>query len=391
MTHETFRSETGAVAETKAAVQDLVQGFQDFQQKIESRIKLQEDRLAMTDRKAAARPALGGAADAAVSPERKAVVAYIRSGDERALAGLQMESKAMTSAVAADGGVLVDPQTADRIEKLRRGAGSLRSVAKVVQVRAGSYDALVERSEVGTAWVSENGTISETGDAGFERISIPLHELSAMPRASQRLLEDTAFDVEGWLAESVAERFGRAENAAFVAGTGIDMPTGFLHHPSAPYQTAAWGELGYVITGIDGGFPNDDPVDVLVDAIYALGAKYRTNATFVMNSKTAAMLRKMKDVDGRFLWTDAMCAGQPALLFGYPVLTCEEMPDIAPGSIAIAFGDFSAGYTIVEKPDLRVLRDPYSVKPHVQFFASMRVGGDVTDFSAIRLIKFGKV
>ena len=388
MTQETIRSETGAVAETKAAVQDLVRGFQDFQQKIESRLKVQEDRLAMTDRKATVRPTLGADADR-VSPERKAVASYIRTGDDSALSGLQVERKAMTTAVASDGGVLVDAETADRIEKLRHGASSLRSVAKVVQVNAGSYDALIERSEIGTAWITESGTLSDTADAVFDRISIPLHELSAMPRASQRLLEDSAFDVEGWLVGSIAERFARAENAAFVAGSGIDMPKGFLSHPIVPAAEATWGQLGYVATGVDGDLPTEDPVNVMIDVVYSLGAKYRANGTFVMNSKTAAMLRKLKDVDGRFLWTDAMCQGQPALLFGYPVLTCEDMPDVATDSMAIAFGDFSAGYTIVEKPDLRVLRDPYSVKPHVQFFATMRIGGDVTDFSAIRLIKFG--
>ena len=388
MTQENIRPETGAVAETKAAVQDLVRGFQDFQHKIESRLKVQEDRLAMTDRKASARPALATEAVLA-SPERKAVAAYLRTGDDSGLVGLQVERKAMTTAVASEGGVLVDGETADRIEKLRHGASSLRGVAKVVQVNAGSYDALIERSEIGTAWITENGTLGDTADAVFDRIAIPLHELSAMPRASQRLLEDSAFDVEGWLVGSIAERFARAENAAFVHGTGIDMPRGFLSHPIVPATAAAWGELGYVATGVDGDLPGSDPVNVIIDVIYSLGAKYRANGTFVMNSKTAAMLRKLKDVDGRFLWTDAMCQGQPALLFGYPVLTCEDMPDVATDSMAIAFGDFSAGYTIVEKPDLRVLRDPYSVKPHVQFFATMRIGGDVTDFSAIRLIKFG--
>ena len=295
----------------------------------------------------------------------------------------------MTTAVASEGGVLVDAQTAERIATVRRGAGSLRSIANVVQVEAGSYDALIERHEIGTAWLAENGQPVDGTDAAFERISIPLHELSAMPRASQRLLEDAAFDVEAWLADAIAERFSRAENAAFVNGSGVDMPTGILAHPIAPFETAGWGSIGYVATGVAGGFSQEDPVNPLVDMVYALGTKYRANAVFVMNSRTAGTIRKMKDVDGRFMWTEALCAGQPALLLGYPVLTCEEMPDIGVDTTPIAFGDFKAGYTIAERPDLRILRDPYSVKPHVQFYASMRVGGDVTDFSAIRLLKFG--
>ena len=97
----------------------------------------------------------------------------------------------------------------------------------------------------------------------------------------------------------------------------------------------------------------------------------------------------MRDTDGRFLWADSLAMGQPPQLLGYPVLLCEDMPDIASGSASIAFGDFRSAYTIVERPDLRVLRDPFSAKPHVLFYATKRVGGGVTDARAIKLMVFG--
>ena len=121
--------------------------------------------------------------------------------------------------------------------------------------------------------------------------------------------------------------------------------------------------------------------------VYALGAEYRANATFIMNSKTAGAVRKMKDADGRFMWSDGLAASEPARLMGYAVQICEDMPDIAANAFAMAFGDFTAGYTIAERPDLRILRDPFSAKPNVLFYASKRVGGDVTDFAAIKLLK----
>ena len=132
----------------------------------------------------------------------------------------------------------------------------------------------------------------------------------------------------------------------------------------------------------------DQPADAIVDLVYALAAQYRANATFIMNSKTAGAVRKMKDSDGRFLWAESLAAGQPARLMGYRVMICEDMPDIANDSYSIAFGDFSAGYTVAERPDLRVLRDPFSAKPHVLFYATKRVGGDVSDFAAIKLLRF---
>ncbi len=122
--------------------------------------------------------------------------------------------------------------------------------------------------------------------------------------------------------------------------------------------------------------------------VYALAAEYRANASFIMNSKTAAQVRKLKDGEGRFVWADSLAAGQPAQLLGYPVMISEDMPDIDVDAAAIAFGDFRAAYTVVERPDLRVLRDPFSAKPHVLFYATKRIGGGVTDFRAVKLMKF---
>lgn len=221
-------------------------------------------------------------------------------------------------------------------------------------------------------------------------ISIPLHELSALHKASQRLLEDSAFDVEGWLAGRIADKFSRAEAAAFINGDGVNKPRGFLNHATVEESAWSWGSLGYVATGEDGDFPGSGTADVIVDLVYSLGARYRANAAFVMNSKTAGAVRRMKDADGRFLWSDGLAAGEPARLMGYPVLIAEDMPDIASGATAIAFGDFNAGYTIAERPDLRITRGPVSAKPYVPLYATKRVGGDVTDFAAIKLLKFSR-
>lgn len=258
----------------------------------------------------------------------------------------------------------------------------------MVQVEASSFEVLVDRGEVGSGWITEASDIDETGTAVIERVSIPLHELNAMPKASQRLLDDSAFDIEGWLAGRIAERFARAEAEAFVAGNGSGKPTGFLNYTKVALAAWTWGQIAYVPTGAAADFSTTKPADAIVDLVYSLGAQYRANASFVMNSKTAGAVRKMRDNDGRFLWSDGLAAGEPARLMGYPVLIAENMPDIAANAFAMAFGDFRAGYTIAERPDLRVLRDPFSAKPHVLFYATKRVGGDVSDFAAIRLLKF---
>ncbi|SIT80048.1 phage major capsid protein, HK97 family [Yoonia rosea] len=368
------------------AIAGFMSDFKDFSHGVNAKLQKQDDRMNKLDRKTmmTTRTALAHAASQD-APHQKAFAAYLRSGDDDGLRGLELEGKALGTTIAADGGYLVDPQTAETIQNTLSSTASIRSIASVVNVDATSYDVLVDHSEMGAGWATESSAVTETDTPRIERISIPLHELSALPKASQRLLDDSAFDIEGWLAGRIADKFARAEASAFIDGDGVDKPTGMLTYGTVENDSWTWGNLGYVPSETAGGITRADPI---IDLVYALGAEYRANATFVMNSKTAGHIRKLKDNDGRFVWVDGLAMGEPARLLGYRVLIAEDMPDIADNAMAVAFGDFRAGYTVAERPDLRVLRDPFSAKPHVLFYATKRVGGAVSDFAAIKLLKF---
>jgi HK97 family phage major capsid protein len=376
--------------EVKSSLSGLAEDLTAFQAVLTQKLQQQEERLTMLDRKTAythSRPALS----AAVAPDHlhlKAFDAYLRSGDDAPLRGLDLEAKALNTAMAGEGGYLVDPETAATIKGVLHATASIRAIASVVTVESSSFDVLVDHGDFGSGWATEAGAQTETTTPIIDRIPVRLHELSAMPKASQRLLDDSAFDIEGWLAGRIAAKFARAEAAAFINGDGTDKPRGFLTHTKVAEANWSWNNLGYIATGANGDFAAVNAADAIVDLVYALNATYRANATFVMNSKTAGAVRKMKDADGRFLWSDGLASGEPARLMGYPVLVAEDMPDIAAGAYAIAFGDFAAGYTIAERPDMRVLRDPFSAKPHVLFYATKRVGGAVSDFKAIKLLRF---
>ena len=378
---------SSAAQDVKQAVSQFVQHFKGFQDDVTLKLKQTEERMTLLDRKTqtAARPHLA-AAESEAAPHQKAMQAYLRQGNEDGFRGLDLEAKALSTAVNSDGGFLVDPQTSERVKSVLHSTASIRAVASVVTVEATSFDVLIDHSDVGAGWATETGTVSETATPVIDRIVIPLHELSALPKASQRLLDDSAFDIEGWLAGRIADKFARAEAQSFISGDGIDKPRGILNHTAVDTDSWSWGSLGYVATGSDGDIGS---ADAIIDLVYALDARYRAGASFLMNSKTAGLIRKLKDADGRFLWSDGLAAGEPARLMGYPVLVAEDMPDVASDSLSIAFGDFGAGYTIAERPDLRILRDPFSAKPHVLFYATKRVGGDVSDFAAIKLLKFG--
>ena len=204
------------------------------------------------------------------------------------------------------------------------------------------------------------------------------------------MIDDAMFDVESWLAAEIGSEFAKAEGAAFVGGSGVNRPRGFLSYPtsSALDSVRAFGTLQHQSTGVSGAF-GVDAGSQLIDFVHALRPAYRQGASFVMNSKTLATIRKLKDNDGNFLWRPGLGEGQPQALLGYPVVEAEDMPDIAADALAVAFGNFRAGYVIAEAAATRILRDPFSNKPFVHFYATKRVGGAVVDSQAIKLLKFG--
>ena len=209
-----------------------------------------------------------------------------------------------------------------------------------------------------------------------------------MPAASSSLLDDAAVDVEQWISSEVETAFAEQEGQAFINGNGTSQPKGFLTYDSIADAIWSWGKLGSVSTGIAGGFAASNASDILFDTVYTLKAGYRQNASWVMNRKTQAAVRKLKDNDGNYLWTPPAAPGQQASLLGFRLTEAEAMPPMTTGGAAIAFGDFARGYLVVDRTGVRVLRDPYSAKPYVLFYTTKRVGGGVQDFDAIKLLKF---
>ena len=227
-----------------------------------------------------------------------------------------------------------------------------------------------------------------TQNPQFAEISPPYGELYANPSASQQMLDDAGFDLEGWLAGQIASEFARAEGAAFVHGTGSGQPAGFVAAPTsaAPDGSRSFGTLQYVASGDANGF-DSQPDMHLIDMVMALNPAHRQGACWVMNASTIAAVRKLKDGDGAFLWQGSMMDASPDRLLGYPVVEAADMPSVAAGTSPVAFGNFNAGYLIAERMGTRILRDPYTNKPFVNFYATRRIGGQVLDSDAIKVLK----
>lgn len=325
------------------------------------------------------RPVLGGDETA---PEIKGFVdGYLRMGRET-------ELKSMSVGSAADGGVAVPRQIDTEISRRMVKISPVRSVASMVQTSSSGFRRLIAIGGTASGWVSETAARPDSATSRFLEIVPPAGELYANPSATQAMLDDAAFDVENWLASEIAIEFARAEGAAFINGTGVNQPKGFLQAGAAVQNDATrlFGTLQFIGSGNATGF-DAAPDSKLIDMVFSLRAALRQGAVWMMNSATLAAVRKFKASDGSFLWQPGIADGQPNRLLGYPVVEAEDMPDIGAGAFPIAFGNFQAGYLIAERSTTSILRDPYSNKPYVQFYATRRIGGQVLDSDAIKLLK----
>lgn len=340
--------------------------------------------------KKATRPAAGAGSDA--DPDKlaykQAFGRFMRNGVEDGLR--ELEAKAHSIGVPADGGYAV-PEEIDRAILSRLvDISPVRSVANVVSVGTSDYKKLVNRRGTASGWVGETAARPATDTAVLSE-KVPFWgELYANPQATQQMLDDVFFNADAWIAEELATEFARAEGAAFIAGDGTNKPRGFLAGPTAatPDASRADGTIQHIPTGVAGDWAASDKADVLITLIHALRAGHRANAVFMMNKALLAEIRSFKDADGQYLWRPGLEAGMASTLLGFPVVEAEDMPAKAANSLSVAFGNFRAGYTIVDRLGVRTLRDPYSNKPYVGFYTTKRVGGILVDSEAIKVLRF---
>ncbi len=398
--------------ETKVAFGDFMQAFEAFKDanderlgQIESRMsadvvtsdKVERINRAIDETKSrldeitlkARRPRLTGTDEAAPAARehKQAFETYVRKGETAGL--FDIEAKAMSIGSNPDGGFLVPAELETEIGRRLSAASPIRAIAGVRQVSAAVYKKPFATTGFATGWVGETAARPETASPTLAELQFPAMELYAMPAATQALLDDSAVNLDQWIAEEVQQVFADQESTAFVTGNGVNRPKGFLDYTKVADASWTWGSTGYIASGVAGAFPAANPSDKLIDLVYALKSGYRQNAHWVVNRKTQGVIRKFKDVDGNYLWQPAASADGKAMLLNFPIAESEDMPDIATDSYALSFGDFGRGYLIVDRVGVRVLRDPYSAKPYVLFYTTKRVGGGIQNFEAIKLMKFG--
>jgi HK97 family phage major capsid protein len=264
----------------------------------------------------------------------------------------------------------------------------LRKLIRVVQIGAGdAFEEPIDNGEVGAEWVGEEEARPATTPPKVGMLNIPLDEVYSLQPVTQRLLDDAGFDVGNWILQKISDKFARADGLAFTSGSGHKRPKGFLTYPTA--EEGDFERAAHTLQHVWSGGAATITADALKDLFWSLRSAHRQNAGWVMSSATANRIDRLKDGNGNYLFRPGMTAGAPNELLGKPIEFSEDMPGVGAGTLPIAFADWKAGYTAIERPGLKFLRDPYSSKPHVLFYAYRRVGGAVSNFDAVKLLKVG--
>jgi HK97 family phage major capsid protein len=267
---------------------------------------------------------------------------------------------------------------------------SMRRICSVQTISGNDIEGMVDNDEADAGWVSELGTRSETGTPQVGKWRIEAFEMYAMPKISQRILDDAATDLEGWLANKIADKFARTEGDAFINGIGAGKPRGLFTYTTAATadSSRAWGQFEHVKTGANGDF-HTTKADPIQDLIGAFKDQYLQNASFLTRREVRTKIRKMKEATSdRYLWEPSLQMGQPDRLLGYPVVIDQYVPTLGTGSLSLAFGDFKEAFLIVDRLGIRTLRDPYTAKPYITYYSTKRVGSGALNYEAVKFLSF---
>jgi len=330
---------------------------------------------------------------AIVEKSKKALDHYLRKGtcegftvrDGEGVEVRGFDKRTMSTDQDPEGGYLVLPEQANFMVNRVFETSPLRQVARVLTVGSKSLEIPIDDDEAAANWAGEGAAGSNTDTPQVGKLTITAHKLEARPLVTTEMLEDGYLDVEAWLRDKVTDRFARAENTAFLLGTAANRPRGFLTYSN-------WASAGvYERSKIEQraiGAASAVTADGLIGLQASLKEAYQGRATWLMKRQSFGDVLKLAGDDNYFFSPTLLKDGQVNLtLLGKRVLFADDMPAVATNALALAYGDFSVGYTIVDRVGVQVLRDPFSTKGFIEFYTTKRTGGNVTNFEAIKIGK----
>lgn len=291
---------------------------------------------------------------------RKAMLDAFRSNFKRV-------SNILQEGVDADGGYLVPEEYDHRLIDTLSEENIMRRLATTITT-SGEHKINIAATKPAASWIEEGGALT-FGDATFSQILLDAHKLHVAIKVTEELLYDNAFNLEGYILDQFGKALANAEEDAFLNGDGTGKPLGLF---------AATGG-GTVAGTLTAAIKSDD----MLDLVYALKRPYRKTASFIMNDKTLASLRKLKDNNGAYIWQPSYQAGEPDRVLGYAVHTSAYAPEDA-----IAFGDYKY-YNIGDRGtrSFSELRELFAGNGMIGYVAKERVDGKLILPEAVQILK----
>ena len=361
--------------------------------KVEANIKRAEDLDAdQRDIESAYRPAVKPdtrddsdpeqRAAAAHKAESRAFTAYLRGGvsnlkgEQRQIMEARFESRSLAEATGSTGGYLVPQDFYRKLTEAMKWYGGMRqSGATVLQTSDGATMPFPSDNDTSNsgAILAENAQATET-DMGFGSISLAAYTYtSKIVTVPLNLVQDSAFDLDSYLARKLGIRIGRIHNTHFTVGTGSSQPRGVV-------IDATSGKVG--TTGQTTTIIYDD----LVDLEHAVDPAYRPQAKFMLHDSSLKVIKKLKDGSQRPLWRSSLegigvsIGSNPDTINGYPYVVNNDMAVMAANAKSVLFGDFS-NYFIRDVLGVQVMRltERYADFFQVGFIAFARADGALVD------------
>lgn len=364
-------------------IAELGTAFTEFKRENERRL----DEIELKAGRARFAGATGSSANADLVQAKAALADFMR-GD----VATKSTASGMRVAIDPAGGYVVNAVLSDAITSVIRETSPIRRAgARVETIDTGdALEELLDKDDLNAVWVGEVGTRPSTATPDLAKWRIEAHEMSCEPKATQQLLEDANRDIAAWLVAKAGDRFGRLENASFLNGNGVGQPRGLMTYPTAATSDAsrAWGTFEHIATGNSGALATTNPADTFLDAIDRMKPSYRPGSVWLMPRTLATSVRKIKTTQGEYIWQPSMQAGQPSMLFGYPIFECEDMAAPASGSLSAVFVNLNRTYVIVDRLATQIMRDVYTQRPYVVFACRRRVGGGVINTETAKMVKF---
>ena len=368
---ETKRDKDGLLsdedAKTYAQMEKKVQDYGAEIERMEQMAAMEAQLNLPTSAPITEKPMNGKAAADEKSKTGRASDAYRLSMLTALRTNFRQVSNVLQEGVDADGGYLVPEEYDHRLIDVLNEENIMRKLGHRITT-SGEHKINIAATKPAAAWIEEGGAL-QFSDATFDQILLDAHKLHVAIKVTEELLYDNAFGLENYIITEFGRALANAEEDAFLNGTGVGQPLGLF---------AATGG-GHIAETLTAALKTDD----LLTLIYALRRPYRKNASFIMNDKTVAQIRKFKDNNGAYIWQPSYQVGEPDKVLGYQVHTSPYVPEDA-----IAFGDYSY-YNIGDRGtrSFKQLNELFAGNGMIGYVAKERVDGKLILPEAVQILK----